>query len=71
MLKLMADHMFNPPKDVQSMHCGGEQMLVLLDRLLDKMEEAGMLPPGIVDHTIWDRSTGNSAVFNEWEPEDE
>ena len=41
------------------------------EKLLDRLEEVGMLPPAYIDETIWDRSENQYAMFNEWEPEDE
>lgn len=45
MLKLMLDHMWNPPERVRGMHDGGQQSIIMMDLLLDKLEDAGMLPP--------------------------
>lgn len=65
MIKLMLESYCKP---VPYHDEGGVQLMWKLDRLLEDMEEAGMLPPGI-DFGI--RNTyGEVELFHEWEDGD-
>jgi hypothetical protein len=68
MLKIMIDHMWNPPKEVSEMCDGGQQSMVMISLLLDKIEEAGMLPPSDGRTIECSEDWEDSLV---WEPEDE
>lgn len=47
MLILMVDYMFNPPENIKNMNDGGQQIIVMMKTLLEKMEEAGMKAPSV------------------------
>ena len=45
MIMLMFAWMLEPPKNISQIHDGGQQMYKMMEFILGKIEEAGMLPP--------------------------
>ena len=47
MTLLMYAWMLEPPKNISQIHDGGQQMYKMMEFILGKMEEAGILPPHV------------------------
>ena len=72
MVLLMYSWMLEPPVEIKQISDGGQQMYMMMNHILSKIEQAGMLPPMLKDESFKLADNGEMIYgVYKWEPEND